>query len=120
MTDQPFTVAVCQADPCRPHDPGFALLPQLAAIVRQRPQSVLVRTGCLLRAPRCQPGAAHDRGCYLVVQPCDARRRPSGAAIPIGPVLTRADAEAVAAWLADADLDADRLNPRLRLGRQAA
>jgi hypothetical protein len=118
VTDRPFTVVVCRAGPCRPREPGpdLDVLPRLAVVVRQSTHGILVRTGCLLRAPRCKTGAAHDSGCYLVVQPCDVERQPCGAAIPIGPILTRGDVEAVATWLAEADLDAGRLDPRLRAG----
>ncbi|MFV2175652.1 hypothetical protein ACFHW2_31680 [Actinomadura sp. LOL_016] len=91
------------------------MLPRLAEAVRRCPHGVLVRTGCLLRAPRCLSQVAHDSGCYLVVQPCDTDRRPRGAAMAIGPVLTRADADAVAAWLADGDLAAQGVPPRLRV-----
>lgn len=52
---------------------------------------------------------------YRLVQPCDVDRRPRGIAIGIGPVLTEADASAVAAWLARGSLDATCLEPRLRL-----
>jgi len=89
---------------------------RMAEVVRRSPHAVLVRTGCVLRAPRCRSGAAHDSGCYLWVQPCDTRRRPYGTVIAIGPVLTRQDAESVATWLAGGDLDADRLDPHLRAG----
>lgn len=50
-----------------------------------------------------------------LVQPCDLDRQPQGTAIGIGPVLTDADAAAVADWLAGGSLDATRLEPRLRL-----
>lgn len=75
---------------------------------------MLVTTGCLLGAARCQRGSIHDSGAYLLVQPCGPDRRPRGTVIGIGPVLTRADAAVVAAWLADGSLDAARLHPRLR------
>ncbi|GAA2826156.1 hypothetical protein [Nonomuraea rubra] len=120
MTERPFTVALCQAGPCRSSEPGLDMVPRLAAAVRRCPHGVLLRTGCLLRTPRCRPGAAHDNGCHLIVQPCDIDRSPRGAAIPIGPILSQADAEAVETWLTDGDLDADRLDPRLRVGRQPA
>lgn len=110
MTDRPFTVAVCQAAACR----GPDVMVRLAAAIRRCPHGVLVRTGCLLHAPRCRSGPAHDSGCYLWVQPCDTRRRPRGTVIPVGPVLTRRDAESVAAWLDDGDLDAARLDAHLR------
>ena len=111
MADRPFNVAVCQAGACRARDTG--LLGRLAAVVRRCPQGVLIRTGCLLHAPRCRAGAAHDSGAYLLVQPCDAERRPRGAAIPVGPVLDASDVHAVAAWLAEGDLEIGRLDRRL-------
>ena len=120
MADRPFTVAVCQAGPCCVGGRCVDLLPRLAAVIRLSRHGVLIRTGCLLRAPRCQASAAHDSGCYLVVQPCDADRRPRGAAIPVGPILTSDDADGVIRWLADGDLDAGRLDARLRAGRDAA
>ena len=120
MADQSFTVAVCRAGPCCIGDRQPELVPRLAAIVRRSRHGVLIRTGCLLRAPRCQVGPAYDSGCYLVVQPCDTDRRPRGAAIPVGPILTDDDTDAVAGWLADGDLDAGRLDARLRFGGAAA
>ncbi len=114
MADRPFTVVVCRAGPCCPPETGGdLLLTRLSAVVRRSRHGVLVRSGCLLGAPRCLSLGTHDSGTYLAVQPCDTERRPHGHAIPVGPVLSRDDAEAVASWLADGDLDADRLVPRL-------
>jgi hypothetical protein len=112
VTGRPFTAAVCQAGPCRAR--GLDLLPRLATVVRTCPHGILLRTGCLLQAARCRPGAAHDSGGFLLVQPCDRERRPRGTVIVVGPVLTAADAEAVARWLSDGNLDARQLHPRLR------
>jgi hypothetical protein len=119
VADRAFTVVVCRAGPCNPPDPaGDLLLQRLAAVVRRSPHGVLVRSGCLLGALRCRfqgrSEGTHDGGTYLAVQPCDTDRRPCGEAIRVGPILARDDAEAVASWLADGDLDADRLVPRLR------
>ena len=75
---------------------------------------MLITAGCLLHAPRCR-APRHDSGAYLLVQPCDVDRRPSGTAIGVGPVLTDADADAAAEWLAFGDLDPALLAPRLRL-----
>jgi hypothetical protein len=63
---------------------------------------------------RCQQHAAHDAGTWLIVQPCGPDRRPRGAAITVGPVITRSDADAVTAWLEDGGLDTRLLEPRLR------
>jgi hypothetical protein len=112
VSDQPFNAVVCQSGPCA----GTAgrLLQRLRAATRRCPYGVLISTGCLLRAPRCQ-GPDHDSGAYLLVQPCDLDRQPRGIAIGIGPVLTDADAAAVAEWLVGGSLDAARLEPRLRI-----
>ncbi|URN01074.1 hypothetical protein LUW76_45970 [Actinomadura madurae] len=115
MADRAFTVVVCRAGPCDP--PGFGdelLLSRIAEVVRRSRHGVLVRSGCLLRAPRCRSRGGHDSGTYLAVQPCDLDREPRGDMIPVGPVLAVDDAEAVASWLADGDLDADLLASRLR------
>jgi hypothetical protein len=112
VNDQPYTAIACQAGPCAR---GASLLVQrLREAIRRSPHGVLIATGCLLGAARCQRGPAHDTGAYLLVQPCDAGRRPDGNVIGIGPVLTTADAAAVAAWVAGGSLDAARLPPRLR------
>jgi hypothetical protein len=112
VNDQPFNVALCQAGPCARS--SRELLQPLRAATRRCPHGVLISAGCLLRAPRCQARPGHDSGAYLLVQPCDRSRRPRGIAISVGPVLTRADAAAVAAWLADG-LEAERLAPHLRV-----
>jgi hypothetical protein len=115
VTDRAFTVVVCRAGPCRPaHPVGDVLMPRLAAVIKQSRHGVLVRTGCLLDAPRCRSAGTHDSGTYLAVQPCDIRRRPNGPAIRVGPILTGDDAEAVASWLAEGGLDTDALVPRLQ------
>lgn len=116
----PFTVALCRAGACLRGEARTGLRMRLAAVVRRSSQGVLVSTGCLLRSPRCRAAATHDSGCYLIVQPCDADRRPQGRAMAVGPVLGRADADAVAVWLAAGNLDPGLLHPRLRTGAQAA
>jgi hypothetical protein len=112
VNDHTFNAVVCRSGPCA----GTAgrLVPLLRAATRRCPHGVLISAGCLLHAARCRaPG--HDSGAYLLVQPCDTDRRPSGTAIGVGPVLTDADAAAAAEWLAFGDLDAALLAPRLRL-----
>jgi hypothetical protein len=113
VSDEPFNAIVCRADPCA--TAAAPLLRFLGAATRRCPNGVLISTGCVLRAARCLHVPAHDSGAYLLVQPCDLDRRPQGIAIGIGPVLTEADACAVADWLAGGGLDATRLEPRLRL-----
>jgi len=112
VTDHPFNAAVCRSGACA--GTTNRLLPLLRAATRRCPHGVLISVGCLLHAPRCQaPG--RDSGAYLLVQPCGADRRPRGTAIGIGPVLTDADADAAAEWLAFGNLDVALLAPRLRL-----
>ena len=113
MNDQPFYAVVCQSGPCA----GTAgqLLERLRAATRRCPQGVLISSGCLLRAPRCRATPGHDSGAFLLVQPCDPDRQPVGIVIGVGPVLSEADADTVAEWLADGCLDARRLESRLRL-----
>ena len=113
VSDQPFNAVVCRVGPCA--GAAAPLLSHLGAATRRCPHGVMISTGCVLRAPRCLRAPGHDSGAYLAVQPCDLDRRPQGIAIGIGPVLTAADAAAVADWLAEGSLDAARLEPRLRL-----
>lgn len=120
MANPPFTAALCRAAPCLHGEAGTGLRARLAATVRRSPHGVLVSTGCLLRSNRCRAPATHDSGSYLVVQPCDTDRRPRGPAIALGPILGRADADAVAVWLATGNLDPGLLHPRLRTESQAA
>jgi hypothetical protein len=118
VSDQPFNAVVCRAGPCA--GAAAPLLRHLGAATRRCPHGVLISTGCVLRASRCQLAPGHDSGAYLLVQPCDLDRRPRGTAIGIGPVLTAADAAAVADWLAGGSLDAARLEPRLRFPSRPA
>jgi hypothetical protein len=112
MSDQAFSAALCQSGSCAVS--AGRLLPQLRDATRRCSHGVLISSGCLLRAHRCHaPG--RDSGAYLVVQPCDTDRRPRGAAVAIGPVISDADAAAVTDWLTGGELDAARLEPRLRL-----
>jgi hypothetical protein len=113
VSDKPFNAVVCRVGPCAAA--AAPLLRHLGAATRRCPHGVLISTGCVLRASRCLRAPTHDSGAYLLVQPCDVDRQPQGIAIGIGPVLTEADASAVAAWLARGSLDATRLEPRLRL-----
>jgi len=118
VNDEPFNAVVCRAGPCaRSAGP---LLHHLGAATGRCPHGVLISTGCVLRAERCLRAPGHDSGAYLMVQPCDLGRRPRGTAIGIGPVLTDADAAAVADWLAGDSLDPARLDPRLRLTLRGA
>jgi hypothetical protein len=112
VSDQPFNAVVCRSGPCAGVAGG--LLRRLRVATRRCPHGVLISTGCLLHTARCRaPG--HDSGTYLLVQPCDRDRRPRGVAIGVGPVLTDEDAAAVAEWLTGGSLDAEGLEPRLRL-----
>ena len=113
MSDRPFSAVVCCSGPCA--GASKQLLERLGAATRRCPHGVLISTGCLLHAPRCRAAPGHDSGAFLLVQPCDLDRRPVGIAIGVGPVLSDADADAVAEWLADGGLDARRLERRLRL-----
>ncbi|MEU8029616.1 hypothetical protein AB0C13_13435 [Streptomyces sp. NPDC049099] len=89
---RPFTLVVCAAcrDAANEH-----VMDVLRRAVRACPHGVMVSTGCLDQFMHCRTG----RGVYAAVQPCVADRRPTGAVVRLGPLASRADAEAVAAWL---------------------
>jgi hypothetical protein len=90
--NRPFTLIVCGA--CRDAADGH-VMDVLRRAVRACSNGVMISTGCLDRFLHCRAG----RGLYAAVQPCAADRRPIGAVVRLGPIATRADAEAVAAWL---------------------
>ena len=113
MNDRSFNAVVCRSGPRA--GPSGQLLEKLRTATRNCPHGMLMSAGCVLRAPRCQAAPGHDSGAYLFVQPCDLDRRPRGIAIGVGPVLSGADASAVAEWLAGDSLDAGCLEGRLRL-----
>jgi hypothetical protein len=91
---RPFTLVVCTA--CRDTADG-QVVDALRRAVRDCPHGVMVATGCLDRFLHCRPG----RGAYAAVQACAADRRPTGAVVRLGPLVTEADAAAVGAWLRD-------------------
>lgn len=101
-----FTAVVCGAAGC---DDG-AVLDALRAVVRSSPQGVLVRSGCTLGPVACRlrvPGA------LVLVQPCDARGAPAGAAVRVGPLVTDHDRRTVARWLGGGPLDPTALPTHL-------
>jgi hypothetical protein len=73
----------------------------------------MVATQCLGHVLECSAG----RGAHLVVQPYTEDRRPSAAALPMGPVASAADAEKVRAWLMAGMRDAARLPASLLAAR---
>ncbi|MBD0841328.1 MULTISPECIES: hypothetical protein [unclassified Streptomyces] len=90
--DRPFTLVVCAT--CRDAADDH-VMDVLRRAVRACSHGVMISTGCLDRFLHCRSG----RGLYAAVQPCAADRRAVGAVVRLGPIATRADAEAVAAWL---------------------
>ncbi|MFJ4873176.1 hypothetical protein [Streptomyces sp. NPDC088757] len=90
---RPYTLISCA--PCGERA-GEAIVGRLRRAVRECPHGLMVSTRCLGHLLDCSAG----RGAHLVVQPCTEDRRPSGAAVPLGPVESAADAEEVRTWLA--------------------
>jgi hypothetical protein len=113
MNDGPFTAVVCQHGACELT--GKELLERLRPAVRSAPHGLLVRAGCLLAAPRCTAPPGRDSGAYMLVQPCDRDRKPRAMPVAVGPVLSDADADTVADWLAGESLDAGQRERLLRL-----
>ncbi|MEU2736089.1 hypothetical protein ABZ656_11810 [Streptomyces sp. NPDC007095] len=70
----------------------------------------MVSTGCLTKLLHCR----HGQGLYAAVQSCMVDRRPTGAVVRLGPLVTEADAEAVGAWLLAGMPDDGTLPDRLR------
>ncbi|MHA6793470.1 hypothetical protein ACVGVM_08100 [Pseudonocardia bannensis] len=92
-----FTVVACTADGCRATPAETSRTGEmLREVVRASRHGVLVSTGCLLGATTCRlrPSAP-----LVLVQPCDADRRPTRPAVRIGPLRTAADVAALERWL---------------------
>ncbi len=103
---RPFTLVVCASCPAG----TSRLMDGLRRAVRGCPHGVLVCTGCLAKVLHCR----RDRGLHAAVQPCTADRRPAGAVVRLGPLVTAADAEAVGTWLRAGMPDDGTLPDRLR------
>ena len=83
MPDTGFTAVVCHSRACGSGDPATVasgLFAALRAAVRESRHGVLV-------------------------QACDAERRPVASAVRVGPLRTAADVDVLTAWLRAGDLD---------------
>ncbi|GEC08935.1 hypothetical protein SSP24_65900 [Streptomyces spinoverrucosus] len=98
-----FTAAVCRSeDGCGAADDRD--LEALRAATRKVPLGLLVATGCLgrhLYCPHHEGNQVARAGHRVVVQPCTRDRTPLGPALAFGPFTDPAQAEALAAWLAE-------------------
>jgi hypothetical protein len=111
-----YTVVACAAVPCRA-EIADDLRAALRECVARSARGVLLVAGCTMGPTGCRlrlPGAV------VVVQPCDAQRRPVGAAVRVGPVRTAEDVTAVRDWLSAARFDAAALPARLTALQGAA
>lgn len=108
-TAQGFTILVCAQESCVRSTSD--VLSALCALVRGSRHGVLVRAGCNLGASCC--GSAFG-GTYVVVQPCDEARRPTQAAVQVGPLCGRDDVADLAGWIHTGRFDAAALPIRLR------
>lgn len=100
-----FTAVLCTARGCGTGDAGTVARPlveALRSVVAGSEHGVLVSAGCLLGAAAC---ARRPTAPVVVVQPCDADRRPVGGALGIGPLRTVADVATLGAWLRAGRLD---------------
>ena len=104
-----YTVVACAAVPCR-GEPADDLRAVLRDCVAGSALGVLVVAGCTMGPTGC---GLRPPGPVVVVQPCDAERRPMGAAVRIGPVRSAEDVDAVRDWLRAARFDPAALPARL-------
>ncbi|MFC5995174.1 hypothetical protein ACFQE5_13230 [Pseudonocardia hispaniensis] len=99
-----YTLVVCASASCRSQWHG-QLVDALRAMVRASRHGMLVTSGCTLGRLACRLRAP---GPLVLVQPCDARRRPTGRAVRIGPLSCQDDLAAVRTWI-----EARRFDPGL-------
>ncbi len=104
-----YTAVLCAELPCRTEDfPDTAAA--LRECVRTSQHGVLVTAGCTAGAPGCR---LRRPGPLLLVQPCDAERRPVGPAVRVGPVTGPEDISAIEEWMRDPRLDSAPLPAHL-------
>lgn len=72
------------------------LVEGLRAVVRDSGHGVLVTSGCRLGPAVC---GGRRPGMMVLVQACDAGRRPTSAVVAAGPVRSTDDVRAVTRWL---------------------
>jgi hypothetical protein len=105
VSEPGFTAVACRSEGCGNGDGATMaedLFAALRTAVRDSRYGVLVSAGCLLGQSIC---GARATAPVVLVQPCDAERRPVGVAVRIGPLRTAADVEVLVAWLRGGDLD---------------
>jgi formylmethanofuran dehydrogenase subunit E len=104
-----YTVLRCAAPEC-----GSPLVTELLAVLRECVSTsrggVLVSTGCTFGRLACR---LRPSGPVLLVQPCDAERRPTRPAVRVGPLCTPDDLAAVRTWLRAGWIDPSLLPTRL-------
>lgn len=107
-----YTAVLC--DTCD-YDDALPVLDALGNSVRRSPHGVLVRTPCQLGQLWCRSRKKRQRtnGPILLVQPCDARRKPLGTVVAVGPIRTPEDLRAVTQWLESSPTSAEGLPARL-------
>lgn len=72
------------------------LLEGLRAVVRDSRHGMLVTSGCRLGPGLC---GARRPGLLVLLQACDAGRRPTSPVVVVGPVRSTDDVRAVTSWL---------------------
>jgi hypothetical protein len=116
-----FTAVVCTAQGCGIDDEATVagrLVDALRGAVRVSKHGVLVTTGCLFGSAACGVRATAP---VVLVQACDAERRPIGVAVRVGPFRATADVDVLVSWLRAGRLDPGALPARLLdLHRRAA
>jgi hypothetical protein len=108
-----FTAVLCSARGCGPGDSATVsrrLAATLREVVCSSRHGVLVGAGCVVGPSVC---ALRPTAPVVLVQPCDAERRPVRCAVRVGPLRTLADVEALGVWLRAGDLDPARLPAHL-------
>jgi hypothetical protein len=105
VSEPGFTAVFCRSSGCGSGDRATVAVDLFTALrdaVRESRNGVLVSAGCLLGPSIC---GARATAPVVLVQPCDAERRPVGAAVPVGPLRTAADVETLTGWLRTGSLD---------------
>lgn len=104
-----YTVVACGASPCR--GPRTSKIQEvLSSCVQTSGHGLLVTAGCTLGGLACRSRPAGE---LVLLQPCDADRRPIGAAVMIGPLRTADDLVVLRDWILAGRFEAADLPARL-------
>lgn len=117
LSAEGYTLLACCGSGCEAHPRRGDVEESVRDIVRRSSHGVLVMSsGCVLGTLLCRtcgPGSGRVHGTVALVQPCTAERKPTGPAVPVGPLSSVDHLIALLRWLRGVELTAATLPRQL-------